>query len=367
MAIKIDHGIAKAVLYEEHQKTTSGTTDSLTEEWKQRVDRLGELCPYRKSSTFVAALGTAILAKTVKPNVDVYSLLDRDGGERSYSARSLADNVWAKNRAYLQIDLGANNANPLNNTPFVGRARIDAIENVRNKEGQEFFYESLDQLEALSDTDSAKAALRGFIASRIVTSSTAFNVGDKAGDHLVIQSLSKAIEEFVNTDSEDGRRAQAATAGLLSIAFGTENVEVGHVNDPDRHLPLDITVYNDPTSKDVRFSVEVKDKKIGGSDILSSVEKVIPFNIPNVLYIAIGRNQAEREFEIESKMARDLGCKVVFFFTWVELCNMCFSVTTVDGPSALGESYRQIGTKLVELGVSQEGVNQWAQWEHEQT
>ena len=53
------------------------------------------------------------------------------------------------------------------------------------------------------------------------------------------------------------RLAQAVAAGLLSVAFGEEAIDVGHVNDPDRNYPLDITVFDDRAEeKNVRFSVE---------------------------------------------------------------------------------------------------------------
>lgn len=362
MPIKIDHAKAKAVLYEEHQMALDELSDAVCEAWRAKVDRLGILCPYRKSSTFIAALGTAMLAKAVEPNVDVYSLLDRDGGERSYSARSLADNVWAKNRAYLDIDLGANNANPLNNTPFVGRARIDAIERVRNTAGQDYFFACLDALEKIRSEKDCRSALRGFILSRTLRIATSFDIGEKAGDYFVPQTLSQKIRSFVETDSEEGRRAQAAAAGLLSVAFGEDYVEAGHINDPDRRLPLDITVFDDPQDKSIRFSVEVKDKKVAGSDVLSSIEKAVRFNVCNVIYLAINQPSDQRNFVRETIKARDLGCRVIFFYSWEEVCNMCGSVTSVPGPGAVGEAYRMIGTRIVQLRVSQAGIDQWKEW-----
>jgi len=359
--ISIDHAVAKEILYEEAENVINQPFDALTQEWYDKVTELGELCPYRKSSTFVAALGVAILAKSVNTAVDVYSILDRDGRENSYSARSLADGVWAKERAYIGVDLGANGANPLNNTPFVGRARIDAIENVRNKDGQAHLFTCLDQLALLSDTPSARAALRGFIAARKITSNTAFSVGENAGDYFVNHTLSQAITQFVATDSEEGRRAQAASAGLLSLAFGRDHIDVGHINDPDRHFPLDITVYSDQAAKQVRFSAEVKDKKVSGSDILSSVEKALQFDLSNIIYIAVNQPTDNRIFDKECIRARDLGCRVIMYFTWAEVCTMCLSITTVDGPTAPGEAYRLIGALLVELGVSQDGIDQWTQ------
>lgn len=358
MPIKIDHCLAKKILVTQAHNAEP-PLDDLATTWKKKIDALGELCPYRKSSTFIAALGTAILAKSVNKNIDVYSLLDRDGGERSYSARSLADGVWAKNRAYLGIDLGANNANPLNNTPFVGRARIDGIENVRNKEGLKHLYHCLEELDKISNTSDAKAALRGFISSRKINSTPTFQVGKNAGDHLVELSLSQIITTFVSEDSEEGRRAQATAAGLLSIAFPKEHITVSHINDPDRHSALDINVFRDKAKKDVIFCMEVKDKPITGPEILASAEKAIKFGITNVIYLAIAKKQKQIDFLKEQERARDLGCKVVTFQDWAGFVKACLLFSTNSGPKAVGEAYKAIGSYLPLLGVSQPGIDNW--------
>ncbi len=362
MTIKINHDIAKENLLEAYKIAKIGLEDDDSKYWKTVVDELGEVCPYRKSSTFVAALGTAILAKTVNINIDPYSLLDREGTNRSYSARSLADNVWAKNRAYLGIDLGANGANPLNNIPFIGRDSIRAIEEVRNKEGKALLFKRLDELETIKTIETAKAALRGFIASRIKQVFSTFTAGKDAGDYLVVQTLSEIIHKFVSTNSEEGRRAQGVAAGLLVASYGIENVEVGHINDPDRHFPLDITVFSNRDENKVQFSVEVKDKKVSGSDVMSSIEKVSSFKLENILYLAIGTNQKKRDFTIEAQRARDLGCRLILFFEWEEFCKMCVSTSRVSGPSVFGIVYKAIGDSLVNLGVSKSGLDQWASW-----
>jgi len=359
MTIKIDHEQAKLNLYEAHLAVKNNKLDSTTTLWKERIDELGRLCPYRKSSTFVAAIGTAILAKTVNTKIDPYSLLDREGLENSYSARSLADNVWAKNRAYLDIDLGANGANPLNNIPFIGRDSIRGIENVRNKEGEQYLYSCLNELETIKDSDIAKAALRGFISSRLKQSSRKFTSGETAGDHFVIQTLSEAITAFIKSDSEDGRRAQAIAAALLGIAFGLENISVGHINDPDRNHPLDITVFTTPEKDEIKFSVEVKDKKITGADIISSVEKVTEFSLNNIIYLAINSEQKEKSFLREALKAKDLNCQLIIFYNWEEFCKMCFSISSISGQKIFSETYRIIGEMLVDLGVSEKGLIQW--------
>jgi hypothetical protein len=166
MAIHINHDIAKEILLSEYAAVVRGELNEEALEWQKRVQELGRLCPHSKSSTVIAALGTALLAKATDPRVDVYSLLVRGEAETSYSARSLADNVWARCRARLEIDLGANGMNPLNNTPFIGKTRIDEISGVRNQEGWNHFLACLEAAKELKGDSDARHALRGFIIAR---------------------------------------------------------------------------------------------------------------------------------------------------------------------------------------------------------
>lgn len=364
MTIKIDHELAKDILFTEHQNALDNIEDNLSGEWLNRIQKLTELCPYRKSSTFIAAIGTALLAKSVNPNVDVYCLLDRDGEENSYSARSLVDNVWAKNRAYLGVDLGANGANPLNNTPFIGKARIDEIENVRNKQGYDYLIECLNLLKTYKSVSQAKSALRGFISARRVNFQASFKVGGSAGDHLVIPSMLEAIRQFVFQDSEDGRRAQAVAAGLLSIAFGYEFIDVGHVNDPDRHFPLDIAVFSElDGNKKIRIAVEVKDKPISGAEILSSLEKALSFQIQEIIYLAISQKQIKNSFLIESERARDMGCRLVIYTDWESFIKACFTFSQSVLENHFSHAYKMIGQYSELIGVSQNGIDLWKSFE----
>lgn len=360
MTIRIDHQIAKDILYLEHKNSIDGLTDSLSEEWVDRIITLSQLCPPRKSATFIAAIGTAILAKSVEPNVDVYCLLDRDGSKSSYSARSLADNVWAKHRAVLGIDLGANGANPLNNTPFIGKARIDEIRNVRNGAGFNFLQNCLSRLATYTTTEEARSALRGFITARKRDFTSSFIVGASAGDHLVLPTLEAAIVALIAADSEDGRCAQAVAAGLLASNPATADIEVGHVNDPDRNFPLDIAIYQtDEEERKVVIAVEVKDKAIDGAEVLAGIEKALTFDISTVIYLAVSSRQREITFLAEYQRSRDMGCNLVVYTNWTDFIRTCVGFSTQPSPELYSNIYRLIGYYLAELGVSQVGIDIW--------
>lgn len=360
MSIRIDHETAKEILIAEHNLFLNGASDPISIHWSERIAQLSTLCPPRKSATFIAAIGTALLAKSVNPNVDVYCLLDRDGNNNSYSARSLVDGVWAKNRAYLGIDIGANGPNPLNNTPFIGKARIDEIKNVRNTAGFNFLIDCLNLLAQYTNTEQARSALRGFIGIRKRNFSSTFSPGRNTADHLVLPVLIDAIHRLLAGDSEDGRCAQAVAAGLLAAAFDKENIEVGHVNDPDRNFPLDIAISQHfPEGSKISFAVEVKDKPIGGAEILHSVEKALNLNVNRIIYLAISHRQSDFLFTNEYISARNMGAALVVYTDWESFVKSCLGFSTRPTPELFSGAYMHIGNYLADLQVSQRVIDLW--------
>jgi hypothetical protein len=315
MAIPINHDLAKEILLSEHAAAVRGELPEISVVWRERVRELGRLCPHSKSSTVIAALGTALLAKATDPRVDVYSLLVRGEAETSYSARSLADNVWARYRGRLEVDLGANGMNPLNNTPFIGKTRIDEISGVRNQEGWNYFIDCLEAAKSLKGESAARLALRGFIVARRRNVLPKAEFDRKSGDNLSMVELATLIAEYVSMNSEGGRRAQACAAGILDAVFGKTRVLVGGINDPDRRTPLDVAILGDGTRIEICF--EVKDKPINDTHIQASVEKtVIQHGTKDLGFLAIGSKQKQSDFSLVMKWAAARGVKATVFVDW---------------------------------------------------
>lgn len=98
---------------------------SLPPIWIDRVRRIAD-CP---SKTYVAALGTALLAKAANPQVDSLVVKSK-AGPRGYSMRSVAKVLVEKAPIY-GYHLGVTGPEPLNNRPWFGTDRVDRFENVR--------------------------------------------------------------------------------------------------------------------------------------------------------------------------------------------------------------------------------------------
>ena len=356
MSISLDHEKAKKILFEQATAARQGDMTAIANTWRDRVAKLSELCPHGKSSTVIAALGTALLAKSTDSRVDVYSILDRGEAADSYSARSLADNVWARHRAELDIDLGANGANPLNNTPFIGKTRIDEISGVRNKDGWAYFLECIQAVKNLKSPDEAKEALRGFVIARSRSIIPPIEIHPELGDTISQSQLITAIDGFVADNSEGGRRAQAVVAAMLDVAFDARLVVAGVINDPDRHAPLDVSVINAQGGFVLAF--EVKDKPILDYHIRGSIEKTVKdHELRNLAFVAISKNQTASNFDNVIQWAAAHGVKATVFTDWESLYLACKCFANVREQIYEGMLFRRTLTRSSELGVSRDGDN----------
>lgn len=356
MSISVNHEKAKNILFEQDTAAREGAMTPLANTWRDRVAKLSDLCPHGKSSTVIAALGTALLAKATDSRVDVYSLLDRGEAKDSYSARSLADNVWARHRAELAIDLGANGTNPLNNTPFIGKTRIDEISGVRNKAGWAYFLECMAAAKGLSSSKESCEALRGFIVARRRSILSPIEIHPELGDSIPQSQLIQAINGFVADDSEGGRRAQAAVAAMLDVAFAPSLVVVGVINDPDRHAPLDVSVINAEGMFEMAF--EVKDKPILDYHVRGSIEKTVKdHSVRNLAFVAISKNQSKSEFDSVIQWAAAYGVKATIFTDWESLYLACKCFASYCEQVYEGEVFRRTLVRCGELGVSRDGEN----------
>jgi hypothetical protein len=98
---------------------------ALPAEWCERTMEVGRA----SSRTFVAVLGTALLAKATDLRADTLTLKENTG-ERAYSARGLCHQVLVPAAVDFGFHLGATGREPLNNQPFFRYNRVDEIERV---------------------------------------------------------------------------------------------------------------------------------------------------------------------------------------------------------------------------------------------
>src|SRR5688572_12931091 len=104
----------------------ASSSADLPPEWLERARKVGRA----PSKTFVAMLGTALLAKATDPRVDPFSLKTRRF-RNSYSARSLCKDVLVPCAVDAGVHLGTTGREPLNNQPFFRHERVGPDMHVR--------------------------------------------------------------------------------------------------------------------------------------------------------------------------------------------------------------------------------------------
>lgn len=306
--------------------------------------------------TFIAAIGTALLAKATDLEVDPRALKVKGGAAGSYSARSLAKDVLAPEAMILGVDLGVYGREPLNNQPFFRYDFISPDMDVKANARPALLAmcEVLKRVAAAESSADAEAGLRAFLSLRL-NSRGAPDFTDNAAP-ATPESLIERIEQFVLKDSEGGRRAQAVAIGLADLVFEPANVRSGRVNDPDRRIPGDVGVLDG--SRWARL-IEVRDKPVMGHDVLFFARKVGRAGADRAVVLAVAANQQPLNAEDLSQMAARDGVVVVIHVGWSSYVRQMLVEASMNLPSACQMAYRLIYARLIELEASSEGLNAW--------
>lgn len=103
--MKLSTDAATALMREQVRLSETTPIDA---NWENRIERLSILCAEGVSSTHIAFLGTAILAKSVNAGVDLFAIKPTHavGNANAYSARSLCHAVLVPLAAELGISIG---------------------------------------------------------------------------------------------------------------------------------------------------------------------------------------------------------------------------------------------------------------------
>lgn len=208
---------------------------ALPKEWIQRSEKVGQAV----SKTFIAMLGTALLAKATDDQLNALAL--KATVHKGYSARSLAKDVLVPECASAGIDLGSIGAEPLNNQPFFGKAEVSLELQVKDnaRKDFEFLVECLKKADYLRGDDALKA-FAAFLRARIAATEKREKVTvGKSG--LDLPGLLNALDTFVAGDSEGGKVGQATVAAILDMVF--PDVRTKRINDPSVRWPGDVGVW----------------------------------------------------------------------------------------------------------------------------
>ena len=231
----------------------------VSEEWARRTRRLDEAAT---TKTYIAALGTALLARATDARIDPMSIKASDNVARAYSARMLCHEVLVPASRVHGFDLGVTGREPLNNQPFFRYERIDQMDRIRDRVGLLLLLASLRKIDQLSAAEAGEA-LASFLYERTAVAdlkrrTTLLDVA------LGVRQAVRAADCFVREEADGGKRGQALVAGVLDLVF--PEVRMGRVNDPSRRFPGDVQAM---VGVQVVLAVEVRQKLVGPDEALA--------------------------------------------------------------------------------------------------
>ena len=123
MPAKVNLSAASALVRTAAAMGERGTFDA---DWFKNVKTLSKLCKEGGSKTHIAFLGTAMIAKATRLDVDLLAIKPRHakGNPNAYSARSLCEKVLVPLATDLGFSIGVTGRQPLNNQPYFRITRV---------------------------------------------------------------------------------------------------------------------------------------------------------------------------------------------------------------------------------------------------
>jgi len=332
------------------------------EEWAERIDHFSRLCLVGLGKTHVAMLGTAILAKAVNPdlNLFVFKPEHAGGAPNAYSARTLCHEVLVPLAAELGFHLGATGREPLNNQPYFRMERLDDGTPVKRGSSLTAFRYMMGMIKELNAIRSQAALRRILLAflrvrARYQPRYSAF-VG---GVEISPEELIEAIQTLVRDASENGKRAQAVAAGLFDVFAGPDNIVSGRINDPSRKLPGDVQVRS-PTGESICLkAVEVRDKPVKEHDVRLFAQRCADFGVREVAVLMVASRQERLDAPKLSSWADQFGIGLTLFHGWPDFTNQVLYWSDQPKPLAAAQAVQFIHQRLIDIEAAPEAVDLW--------
>ncbi len=356
--MKVDHTAAQRVLEEESMRAQE---EAVPELWVARIQRLEELLR-GVNLTFIAALGTAMLAKATDIRLNPFALKSGAGIVGAYSARSLCQHVLAAHAPRLEIDIGVSGREPLNNQPFFAEAMISDRLPVKPTQRQalEALLEALSHLEKIRDTNEARDVLRAFIKTRRRSRTISKLNPDSLGAFGVTEFI-QIVEAFVRGASENGKRAQAVVAGLLDVFAPGVRVLSGRINDPDAKFPGDVVVLDATNQTVIEQAFEVRDKPFSEPDLYHFATKAAQSNVRKAWCVAVaGLACASDSLPRITEWARERGVSLLTYDGWHRFIPDVLNWSAGDLAANIRDACIRIEHRLVAIEASPEAVAQWS-------
>lgn len=326
--------------------------------WVVKVEHLSTLCELGGATTHIAFLVTSMLARAVSGTYDLYAVKPAHAGDNAdaYSARTLSEKVVVPLAAELGVNIGVSGRQPLNNQPYFRMKRLDDGTPVSGRARPAFDYMLTLVAELSAATPiQAQAALGAFIAVRR-RYQTVYTTNDGALS-VTWATLPQAISLLVSENSEGGRRAQAAVAGLFDVFAGADRVESGRINDPSRHYPGDVAVsaHDDGWEK----AVEVRDKPVSDADVHIFARACLAKGVREAAVMLAHPNQARLDETSIAQWGANAGIGLTLFYGWRHFVDQVLFWASAPRTDGAAEAVERIEARLIGVEASPDAVSTW--------
>lgn len=327
--------------------------------WVDQVEELSRLCAAPGSAnTHIAFIGTAMLAKAVDSDVDLYAIKPRHapGNAHAYSARTLCHSVLVPLSAAHGVNIGVSGREPLNNQPYF---RMNSLGDDTPVHGNarvafEYMLTLVAQLQRGTSQEAANA-LRAYITVRRKYQ-TVYQVSAGAVK-VTAATLAQAISTLVQEKSEGGRRAQAAVAGLFDVFADPDRVESGRINDPSRHYPGDVAVKD--SNGGWEKAVEVRDKPVSESDVYIFARKCLETGVRECAVVLASAIQPRLDEDAIAAWAARSGIGVTLFYGWPMFVDQALFWAAHARVLGVAAAVVNIERRLIGVEASSDAVALW--------
>lgn len=343
----------------------AAATDPQTPEasWVERVEKLSGKVQYRISATCITMLGTAILAKALNPEVNLFwfkpTHVETIDKARSYSARTLCHSVLVPLSAEYGFSLGVSGREPLNNQPFFRMERLDDGTPINPAAQGAFDYmmELIKEVQALSTSAAAKRALHAFITVRRRYVMQYATTGEAR--IATLAAFVEAVTEFMLLGSAGGSHAQAIAAGVMDAALDPERVESGRINDPSRHYPGDICIWANPEREAVVRAIEVRDKPVRASDVHIFVRRCQTEGVQDCGVLMVAQGQSVLDEVVLTEWADALNINIRLWHGWEPFIREALFWSDTNANEVVKAAAARARTRLIEAEVDVDALRKW--------
>lgn len=349
MGIRIDNLEAKRRLQEAADWAASDLPVSVF--WYEATEHAFRM----QSKTYVAALGTALLARSVDDRVDPLSIKS-SYSDSSYSLRTLAHSVLVPSAKEMKFSLRVTGREPINNQPFFRYDHMDLIDRVRNISEHQHFVDNLRTL-SLENRSSAIEGLASFLRYAFLAHGETYRAFAAPANYISFNSVLSIIRIYTSRAAlERPKRLQALVAAVLDV--GNRNILTRKLNDPSRDFPGDIHLLDCGVPQ---LAVEVRGKPVTATEIAGFVQACRMHDISKACVVIDSFDHSKLDISTLIQMsAHTDGVSLTVFENIVDFFVYILNTSSMSQTSAIETFLTAAEVRLREMEVDVSSLAEWS-------